>query len=300
MEQPLVSIVIITMNHEKFIEQACRSAISQTYDNFEIVFLDNCSDDNTYEKGKKILEDSGISCTFIKNTEKFKVSKNLNILVSKASGDYISILSGDDWWAENIIEEKVNYIKNHPSDFVLSDGYKYIQETGETIEAYQNTDKTKVIKSLNSFFHENVVQNKTINVGTFVKKELLDQYPFDENLHTEDWDMNLQLSSRGYKIGFIDKKLFYYRILSTSLSRNWTLMSDSYNKVTSKYLDYINADQKLRTKYLLTLLQFKYEIMLSEAISEEEKKEFQKRWTREKYELKYKNPVLFFKLLFLK
>ena len=300
MKQPLVSIVIITMNHEKFIEQACQSAISQTYENIEIVFLDNCSDDDTFERGKKILDASNIPCTFIKNTAKFKVSKNLNILVSKVSGEYVAILSGDDWWAENLIEKKVNYIKNNPCDFVLSDGYKYIQDTGETIDAYNKKDKAKVIGTLNNFFHENVVQNKTVNVGTFVKKELLDQFPFDENLHTEDWDMNLQLSSLGYKIGFIDEKLFYYRILSTSLSRNWQLMSDSYNKVTSKYLDYINADKKLRTKYLVALLQFKYEILLSEKSSIEEKKEIQKKWPKEKYELKYKQPVLFFKLLLLK
>lgn len=128
----------------------------------------------------------------------------------------------------------------------------------------------------------------------------MDQFTFDENLHTEDWDMNLQLSSRGYKIGFIDKKLFYYRILSTSLSRNWKLMSDSFHKVTSKYLDYINTDKKLRTKYLITLLQFKYEVLLSESDSVEGKKEIQKKWIKEKYKLKYKQPVLFFKLLFLK
>ena len=265
MENSLVSIVIITMNHEKFIEQACQSAIAQTYGNKEIIFLDNCSDDDTFEKGKNVLENSSIPCKIIKNTERFNVSKNLNNLVSNASGKYISILSGDDWWKENLIEEKVNYISNNDCDFILSDGYKYIQETKQTVDAYSEKDKLELIRNLNNFFHQNVVQNKSVNVGTFVKAELLKKYPFDENVNTEDWDMNLRLTSHGYKVGFIDKKLFYYRILQNSLSRNWKVMENSYQQVTSKYEDYIKADKNLTKEYLLNILKFKYEIQLSES-----------------------------------
>lgn len=300
MENPLVSIVIVTMNHEKFIEQACQSAVDQTYGNKEIIFLDNDSEDNTFEKGKKVLENSSIPSKIIKNTERFNVSKNLNILVSNASGKYISILSGDDWWKENLIEEKVGYISKNDCDFILSDGYKYIQETGETVDAYAEKDKLQLVRNLKRFFHWNVVQNRSVNVGTFVKAELLKNYPFDENVNTEDWDMNLRLTCLGYKAGFIDKKLFYYRILKNSLSRNWKVMQNSYQQVTSKYEDYIKADKNLTKEYLLNLLKFKYGIQLTESNSEKEKNQILKSWKREKYRIKYKQPVLFFKLLLLK
>jgi hypothetical protein len=112
--------------------------------------------------------------------------------------------------------------------------------------------------------------------------------------------MNLRLTSKGYRIGFIDKKLFYYRILSTSLSRNWKLMQDSYEKVTHKYIDYIKADKGLYKKHRLKLIHFKYEILLSETNSNSERKRLQTEWKKEKYRIKYKNPVLFFKLLMLK
>ncbi|MCT2562310.1 glycosyltransferase family 2 protein [Chryseobacterium herbae] len=297
---PLVSLIIITMNHEKFIEQACMSAISQTYPNYEIILLDNASKDKTFENAEGLLSQFGQRYQMIRNTESFGVAKNINIAVSKASGEFISLLSGDDWYTEDSLAEKVAYIQENPVDFILSDGYKYYQAEDKTTDAYTPKEKKQVIDSLSNFFHENVSENRTSNVGTFVKTELLVKYPFDESINTEDWDMNLRLTSKEYKIGFIDKKLFYYRILSTSLSRNWKLMKDSYEKVTHKYIDYIKADQELYKKYRLKLIHFKYEILLSETDSEAEKEKLRIEWKKEKYRVKYKNPVLFFKLLMLK
>jgi len=297
---PLVSLIIITMNHEKFIEQACLSAISQTYPNYEIILLDNASKDKTFHNAEQALSTFDKPYKTIRNTESFGVAKNINTAISHASGEYISILSGDDWFTEDHLAEKVSYIEKNPVDFILSDGYKYYQSEEKMTDAYTPKEKKQIIDTLNNFFHENVSENKTANVGTFAKRNLLVEYPFDENINTEDWDMNLRLTSKGYKIGFIDKKLFYYRILSTSLSRNWKLMKDSYEKVTHKYIDYIKADQKLYKKYRLKLIHFKYEILLSETDSEAEKERLQTEWKKEKYRIKYKNPVLFFKLLMLK
>lgn len=297
---PLVSLIIITMNHEKFIEQACLSAISQTYPHYEIILLDNASKDKTFENAERVLARFDKPYKMIRNTESFGVAKNINIAVSQASGEYVSLLSGDDWFTEDHLSEKVAYIGENQVDFILSDGYKYYQSEDKTTDIYTPKEKKQIIESLPNFFHENVSENKTANVGTFVKRELLVQHPFDENINTEDWDMNLRLTSRGYRIGFIDKKLFHYRILSTSLSRNWKVMQDSYEKVTHKYLDYIKADRELYKKYLLKLVHFKYEILLSETDSESEKERLHKEWKKEKYRIKYKNPVLFFKLLMLK
>lgn len=299
MSQPLVSILIITMNHEKFIAQACQSAIAQTYPNLEIVLLDNKSKDDTFKNAKKTFENCKIPFKLIQNTESFGVAKNLNILVSHAKGKYVCLLSGDDWFANNMIEEKVKYM-DLGYDFLLSDGYKYEQDTGKTVDAYSKNDKEKVIESLTHFFHENVAENKTVNMGTFVKREILEQHPFDENINTEDWDMNLRLTNLGYKIGFIDQKLFYYRVLSTSLSRNWEVMADSYKKVTSKYLEYIKADKELLKKYEINLLKYKYENLLADTKSGVERKLILENWKKEKYKIRYSQPILFLKLLLLK
>ncbi|MBW8359511.1 MAG: glycosyltransferase [Weeksellaceae bacterium] len=294
---PLVSILLITMNHADFIAQACNSAIGQTWPNIEIIFLDNNSSDGTYEKGSTILQSSDVKFTLMRNRESFGVASNLNRMVAKASGDYVAILSGDDWWADNLIEEKMKFILENNCDFVMSDGYKFIQENGLTVPAYDEKEKQKIITSMTAFFHENVTGNKTVNVGTFISRKLLTDYPFDENINTEDWDMNLRMTNLGYKPGFLDKKLFYYRVLATSLSRKWKVMQDSYEKVTAKYLVYILNDPKLQKEYMLNKLHFKYEILLHQSQTETERKSLQREWKREKYRLKYRQPILFFKLL---
>lgn len=299
-KDPLVSLLIITMNHERFIAQACESAISQTYNNIEIIFLDNNSNDDTFEIGKKIIEKSKRPHKILRNSEKFNVSKNMNILVSEASGSYVCILSGDDWFIDDMISEKVKYMQNNDVDFLLSDGYEYHDQTAVTKPLYGESRKNRITNSLPRFFHENVVQNQTSNVGVFVKKDLLEKFPFDENLHTEDWDMNLKLTSNGYKVGFLDKKLFYYRILPSSLSKRAKLMQESFYKLTSKYQDYINSHADIKEKYKIREVAFKYEILLAESNSKSEKKHLLKKWKAEKYKIKYSQPILFFKLLLLK
>ena len=299
-QTPLVSILLITMNHQNFIKQACLSALNQTHRNVEIIFLVNFSKDDTAEIAKKTLENSKTSFVFIKNDKSFGVAKNLNKMVQHASGEYIAILSGDDWWNEKMIEEKVKFMQKGNFGLVLSDGYKYIQDTSQTVPAYAEKEKRNIIDTLPKFFHENVTGNKTVNVGTFTTRKLLLEYPFDENINTEDWDMNLRMTNLGFEVGFLDKKLFHYRVLSTSLSRKWAIMQDSYNKVTYKYLGYIKQHPELHKTYLINKLQFKYEILLQDVNSEKERQKLHKDWKIEKYKLKYKNPLLFFKLLFMR
>lgn len=295
--QPLVSILLITMNHAAYIEEACRSAVAQSWKNTEVIFLDNNSSDGTFEIASRILESSDVNSILLKNTESFGVATNLNEMVKKASGDYVTILSGDDWWSDNLISEKMKFIEEANCDFVLSDGYKFLQDSGEMVPAYSYREKQMVKDSMTCFFHENVTGNKTVNVGTFIRRKLLTDFPFDESINTEDWDMNLKMSFIGMKPGFLDKKLFYYRVLSTSLSRKWSVMQDSYDKVTSKYIDYIQKDSKLYKEYLLNKLHFKYEILLSESMSASERKLLHREWKKDKYKLKYRQPYLFFKLL---
>lgn len=298
--KPLVSVLIITMNHEKFIKQACRSVIAQTYSNIEIILLDNLSHDETYRNVQSVFAECKIPFKLLQNKERFGVAKNLNILISNANGEYVCLLSGDDWLSENSIEEKVKYLQQNDVDFALSDGYKYLQEEGVLIDAYSDKKKKKIIESLAQFFHTNVTHNEPINVGVFVKTELLQKYPFDENIHAEDWDMNLRLTNLGYKIGFVDKKLFHYRILKNSLSSNWELMELSYRKITEKYLNYIKAHNNLYKNYQVNLIKFKFEKLLAKNPSEKERKEIIKSWKKQKYHIKYSQPILFFKLLLLR
>ncbi|MFV8333876.1 glycosyltransferase family 2 protein [Flavobacterium sp. GSP14] len=257
--KPLVTITLIAMNHEKYIAQACHSILNQTYNNLEVIFLDNNSNDKTFEIGDAILKNSGLKYFGFKNKVNKGVSENLNIQVKKASGEYISILSGDDWYEKENIEKRLEYLEVNNLDVILADGYKYHEKEKKKIAFYSSKRKKKIINTIHNVFEENIAGNTTGNVGFFVKKNILNENPFDEEVATEDWDINLRLSKKGYKFGFVDQKLFNYRILSTSLSKNYKLMQQSYLQVTNKYLEEIKSIPRANKSYQATLLSFEIE-----------------------------------------
>ena len=261
--KPLVTITLIAMNHEKYIAQACHSILNQTYKNIEVVFLDNNSKDKTFEIGDTILKNSGLKYNGFKNELNKGVSENLNILVNQASGEYISILSGDDWYEKSNIEARLEYLQQKNLDVIFADGYKFIEVKKKRKNVYSSKTKQKVIQTISNFFDENVSGNIIANVGFFTKKNILTENPFDTKINTEDWDINLRLAKKGYKFGFVDQKLFNYRVLASSLSNNYGLMQQSYLQVTSKYLEEIKSKPRAYKSYQATLLNFEIENLKS-------------------------------------
>lgn len=127
-DNPLVSILLLSMNHELFIEQCIESLKNQTYTNIEIIYLDNASSDNTFNIGKKLLEAANIPFKLFSVKESQSISKNLNFLLDNSSGQYISPLSADDWFAPKNIEKKVNVIsETNNTGAIFSNGWFYFQ-----------------------------------------------------------------------------------------------------------------------------------------------------------------------------
>lgn len=100
---PLVSILIPLYNHEQFVSTAIESAISQTYSNIEVIVVDNCSTDNSYEVARKFSnKDKRVKC--------YRDEKNIGPVgnwircVELCSGEYIKIVFSDDWLSPNAIE----------------------------------------------------------------------------------------------------------------------------------------------------------------------------------------------------
>jgi glycosyltransferase involved in cell wall biosynthesis len=115
---PLVSILIPVYNREKIVQQSIESALSQTYENFEIIIVDNCSTDNTWS----VLQE------YASTNEKIKIYRNeLNFgpvinwqkCISYAQGDLIKIVFSDDTLSANFLQETVPVLDEHTA-FVLS------------------------------------------------------------------------------------------------------------------------------------------------------------------------------------
>jgi glycosyltransferase involved in cell wall biosynthesis len=229
--QPLVSILVLTYNHEEFIVEAIESALNQTYSNFEIVISDDCSTDNTID----------ILTNFqLKYPEKIKViNSNLNLGVTvnhnralvNSIGEYVCFMGGDDILLPDKVSQQVDFMLNVP-DCEIS--YHNL----EVFDSYSN-------KFLYYFNDKNTPRNgnvlMSIMFGTFNgacgtmvkrKKELL----FDERISlASDWYFWIENLAKGGKILFIDKVLSRYRKHNSSVSSTTSSNKAFYERVQTLY-----------------------------------------------------------------
>ena len=106
----MFSIIVPTYNHAHLLPRCIESIINQTYDNWELIIVNNASSDNTIE----VIEgyhNPKIKCVNFNNDEGIAASRNVGIKVAK--GDYICFLDSDDWWKTNKLEICNEYINQY-------------------------------------------------------------------------------------------------------------------------------------------------------------------------------------------
>lgn len=250
MVSPLVSVLILSMNHERFIQQCIHSISEQTYKNIEIVYLDNASSDHTFILGLKLLKETGLPFKAFKNEVSNGISKNLNFLLSHAQGEYISPLSADDWFSKENIQKKVEFMsQNDDVGAAFSNGWIYDDEKGVST---LNDDRPFLRGNI---FKE--ILNKPdciFYVGVLYRKDVLIKLKgWDENLMVEDVDLYIRLCLIS-KIDFIKNPLVYYRRTKESMSKNINYMIEGKNQYYHKYknVKWMNMKQWLGEQYRRT------------------------------------------------
>jgi glycosyltransferase involved in cell wall biosynthesis len=119
LEKNLVSILIPVYNRKDLLAETVRSALAQTYNNIEIVIVDNCSTDGTWELVKKLAA-ANSNIVIFQNKENIGPVKNWKKCVEHANGDYSKILFSDDLISENYIEDSLKSFDLETA-FVLSE-----------------------------------------------------------------------------------------------------------------------------------------------------------------------------------
>ena len=113
---PLISVVMICYNHEKYIDEAVRSILSQTYTDFELIIVDDGSTDDTFEIIQGYDDPRIIALT----QENSGPSIALNTGIMKSAGEYIAIMSGDDLSLPQRLEVQLRQIEEENADMVFS------------------------------------------------------------------------------------------------------------------------------------------------------------------------------------
>lgn len=128
--RPTVSVVIPTYNSEKTIVRALSSVEQQTFDDFEVVLIDDASEDRTVEVARNF---DGLRIRVISNTENLGVAAARNLGIEQATGEYIAFLDSDDEWLPQKLEKQIAAMTNAPDGVFVSCEAALFGESGNYV-----------------------------------------------------------------------------------------------------------------------------------------------------------------------
>ena len=127
---PLISILTPAYNSSKYILDAVNSVVSQTYSNWEMLIIDDCSTDGTYEIAEKIADDRIIVLSTEKNSGGGAVPRNLAL--ERARGRFVTFLDSDDLFLPQKLEKQVSFMLNNNIGFSCA-SYEVIDDSGNSL-----------------------------------------------------------------------------------------------------------------------------------------------------------------------
>lgn len=214
MKTPLVTVAIPSYNHAKYIAETIQSALDQTFQDFEILIVDDASTDNSIEVIKK-FNDKRIR--LIESQKNQGVCKTTDLCVENALGKYISLIASDDVMEKTKLEKQVNFLEQNPNYGAVFSGMEVIDENSRT--NFKKTKKyTKVFEKenrnrfewLNYFFYNGNCLAATSLLGK--SEALRDVGKFNHAIiQAHDLDFWVRLCLKGYEIHIIHEKLLKYR-----------------------------------------------------------------------------------------
>lgn len=206
-KQKLVSIVLPVYNGANFLEESVSSCLKQSYQNIELIIVDDASEDESLDIAFSFKKnDSRVS--IIKNNKNLKLPASLNVGFEKAKGDFLTWTSHDNMYKENAIEVMVDRIQKDMSDMVYA-GYDLFDKDGLAYHSRVSLPEPYFIFFLNPFGACFLFTNEIF--------ESLNGY--DASLFlVEDYEFWLRAFLGKKNISKIDKSLYFYRIHDNSLT----------------------------------------------------------------------------------
>ncbi|MEW6608546.1 MAG: glycosyltransferase [bacterium] len=198
-----ISIIIPTYNAENFLPQAINSVVEQTYQDIEIIVVDDGSTDNT----KRIIEPFMDKIYYIYKDNGGPASAR-NVGIKSSKGEYIAFLDADDIWLPQKLELQINLFQQCQEIDWIHTNLVLIDESGNVIGIRKLTEILS-----GSIFKILFMENWVLTSSVMMKRECLKIIGnFDETLSVnQDYDLWLRLSHY-YKCGYLEQPLVKYRI----------------------------------------------------------------------------------------
>lgn len=254
----LISIIIPVYNCEKYIEKCINSVINQTYNNIEIIIID----DGSIDKSPSICDELSVKNNNIKVYHKNNegVSKARNYGIEKANGKYILFIDGDDYIDKKMISNLYNNLINNEADISMCNVIR-VNEDGGYVDKFNNNidnENPTINIMTKEDFISNILDYKyyfTYATNKLIRKEIIGDIRFRDNIHyNEDGLFFLDLSSNINKAVYIGPVKYYYYVQNGTsanaqkFNEKYATVVDSF-EIMEKYFQIFNYRNKCYFSY---------------------------------------------------
>jgi len=224
----LVSIIMPAYNAEKWIEEAIRSVMAQTYQHWELLVIDDGSADDTRQIVHRLAAEDG-RIHLIVNQENRGVAESRNRGFAGAKGSFIALLDSDDMWHPRKLERQLELAKQSGADIVYC-SYGIVDERGRKVcRDFVVPERTD--------FDRTLVQSVISCSTALLSREIVQRYRFTSRYAHEDLVLWLQLLKDGYTARGVQEVLAWYRLSEDSRSRDKWKSAGNRWKVYRKCFD---------------------------------------------------------------
>ena len=209
-KQPLVSVIMPAYNAEEYISEAVQSVMAQTYTNWELLILDDCSTDSTADKAR-CFSDLDPRITLYSNPKNIGVALTRNKGMALAKGSWVALLDSDDVWHKDKLEKQLELAKKTGADIVYC-SYCLIDKYGKKISEF-------IVPPVTSY--EEMLKSSVISCSTAILcNNSAGKHRFTSGNFHEDYVFWLSLMRNGFEAVGCEEPLSDYRVIEGSRSRN--------------------------------------------------------------------------------
>ena len=216
--EPMVSIIIPNFNCEKFIGLTIDSVISQSFQNWELIVVDDCSTDKSRDVIQKYVDaDTRVRLLVMeKNSGGPAGPRNLGI--EKANGSLIAFLDSDDIWHPKKLEYQLKFMNENHVNFTSTMRLVFSNDHEVQHSEIGFSKKTNKIS-----YHSLLKKNMIVTSSVIVQRDLIGETRFNTSksyVAIEDYDFFLDLLKKGSEIDILKMPLVHYRISTQNISKN--------------------------------------------------------------------------------
>jgi len=230
---PSFSVIIPLYNKEKFVEKTLQSVLSQTFDDYEIIVVDDCSTDKSLDIVTNFKADK---LKIIKHQNNKGLSAARNTGIKNASSEYIAFIDADDTWEPFFLEKISELVHKFPDAGIFASGYEEKYPNGRALDVHKNLDFAPgEMNIVADFFKANAHQPIFCYSSAVIRREVFEKAGyFDEKItYGEDIDFNIRAGQQF--------KLAYYNAVCAAYimnSENQITRSSPGNKVITDFAKY--------------------------------------------------------------